>query len=107
MGISFLEQLDLKKWAKILYNQNETREITLIELMKSYVEHEKETSLAKKLSIFIEYYDKDKEIVNGNNEMTKFYYLKNKLDVIHQKIVDTENKVNDVKGDLDESRRTY
>ena len=107
MGLSFSEQLDLKAWAKILYNQYATREITLIELMKSFVKYGNDSTLIRKLSVYIEYYDKDKEILKGENTMSKFFYLKSKLDVIHQRVVDTKGKRNGLKGDLNESRRTY
>ena len=107
MGISFSEQLDLKAWAKILYNQYETREITLIELIKSFIKYGSDNPLSRKLGVFVEYYDKDKQIVKGENTMSKLFYLQSKLDVIHQRVVDTKNKRNGLKGDLNESRRTY
>lgn len=107
MGISFSEQLDLKAWAKVLYNQYETREITLIELMKSFIKYGSDNILSRKLGVFVEYYDKDRQIVKGENTMSKLFYLQSKLDVIHQRVVDTKNKRNGLKGDLNESRRTY
>ena len=107
MGISFSEQLDLKAWAKVLYNQYETREITLIELMKSFIKYGSDNTLSRKLCVYVEYYDKDKQIVKGENTMSKLFYLQSKLDVIHQRVVDTKTKRNGLKGDLNESRRTY
>lgn len=104
MGISFSEQLDLKAWAKILYNQYDVKEITLIELMKSFVKYGRDTNLAKKLSVFIDYYDKDKNIIKGENTMSKFFYLKSKLDVIYDRRVEVIAKRKGL-GDKNESRR--
>ena len=105
MGLSFSEQLDLKAWAKILYSQYDVKEITLIELMKSFVKYGKDTNLAKKLNVFIDYYDKDKKIVKGENTISKLMYLRSKLDDIYERRLDVVNKRKGL-GDRNESRRT-
>ena len=104
MGLSFSEKLDLKAWAKILYNQYDVKEITLIELMKSFVKYGKDTNLAKKLSVFIDYYEKDEKMVKGENTMSKLLYLKNKLDVIYDRKVEVVVKRKGL-GEKNESRR--
>ena len=106
MGISFSEQLDLKAWAKVLYTQYNEKELTLIELMRSFIKYGKDLELSKKLRVFVDYYDKDKAIMMGENTMNKFFYIKDKLDVIHQRLVDTKTKRNNL-GEMYESRRTY
>ena len=104
MGLSFSEKLDLKAWAKILYNQYDVKEITLIELMKSFVKYGKDTNLAKKLSVFIDYYEKDEKMVKGENTMSNLLYLKNKLDVIYDRKVEVVVKRKGL-GEKNESRR--
>lgn len=104
MGLSFTEKLDLKAWAKILYNQYDIKEITLIELMKSFVKYGKDTNLAKKLNVFIDYYDKDEKMVKGENSISKLLYLKNKLDVIYDRRVEVVVKRKGL-GEKNESRR--
>lgn len=106
MGISFSEELDLKAWAKILHTQYDKKEISLIELMKSFIEYGRDTNLAEKLNYFVEYYDKDQTIIKGENTMSKYFYLRSKLDVMHERktgIIERRNGL----GDRIESRRTY
>jgi hypothetical protein len=106
MGISFSEELDLKAWAKIMNTQYDKKEITLIELMKSFVLYGKDTKLAEKLDYFIDYYDKDQEILKSENTMSKFFYLRSKVDIMQERLTGVVERRNGL-GDRIESRRTY
>ncbi len=106
MGISFSEELDLKAWAKIMNTQYDKKEITLIELMKSFVLYGKDTKLAEKLDYFIDYYDKAQEILKSENTMSKFFYLRSKVDIMQERLTGVVERRNGL-GDRIESRRTY
>ena len=107
MGLSLSEKLELKAWAKQKCNEEKLTEISFIDLLRSYVKDGKDEVIKGKLSVYVEYYDYNKRMTSGENTMNKFFYLRGKLDVVNEKLYDIGTKREGLKGDLNESRRTY
>ena len=105
MGLSLSEKLELKAWAKQKCNEEKLKEISFIDLLRSYVKDGKDEVIKGKLSVYVEYYDYNKRMTSGENTMNKFFYLRGKLDVVNEKLYDIGTKREGLKGDLSESRR--
>lgn len=105
MGFTLSEQLDLKAWAKIQYSQYNNTNITLIELIRSLMQFQKESPLYRKACLFVEYYDNDKKMLKSDNTMSKLFYLQSKLDVTYERYEEIASKRVRVGGYHDESRR--
>ncbi len=107
MGLSLSEKLELKAWAKAKHNSEKIEEISLVDLMRSYVKDGDNQELKDKFGVYVEYYDYDKKMSSGENTMSKLFYLRSRLDVIHDRVMNIEDKRNGLRGDVNESRRTY
>lgn len=107
MGLSLSEKLELKAWAKAKHIKEIITEITLIDLMRSYVLNGDDEVIKNKFNIYVEYYDYDKKMSSGENTMSKLFYLRSRLDVIHERLENVQDKRQGLRGEVNESRRTY